>query len=48
MNEATQPHEELDIRTGIHAGDDSQVAGGMTMGGGQATAPGGLGMGSGN
>lgn len=43
MNETQQP-EEVEIRTGIHAGDET---GGM-MGGGGITSPGGGMAGSGN
>jgi hypothetical protein len=48
MHDNQTQHEEVEIRTGIHAGDDSEIAGGMTMGGGQVTAPGGSTFGSGN
>jgi hypothetical protein len=47
MHDTTQK-EDLEIRTGIKAGDEAAIAGGMTMGGGQATAPGGGMYGSGN
>jgi hypothetical protein len=44
----TTHNEDLEIRTGIKAGDAAAVAGGMMLGGGQATAPGGSTFGSGN
>ncbi len=44
MNETIQQSEELEIRTGLHAGDDGT---GM-LGGGGITAPGGGTMGSGH
>jgi hypothetical protein len=54
MNETTQQHDELEIRTGIQAGDDGglgmgsgNATGGM-MGGGGATGPGGGTYGSGH
>jgi hypothetical protein len=49
MNDDAMQHEEVVIRTGIQAGDAPRTAGGMMLGGGQATtAPGGVMYGSGN
>jgi hypothetical protein len=53
MNETTQHDDELEIRTGLQAGDDGlgmgsgNATGGM-MGGGGATGPGGGTYGSGH
>jgi hypothetical protein len=43
MNDQSQQNEELSIRTGIQAGDDTGM-----LGSGGVTSPGGGGLGSGN
>jgi hypothetical protein len=46
MHEHQTQHEEVEIRTGIKAGEEAAPGSGM-MGGGGATAPGGMMMGGG-